>query len=91
MQTIYSIVGMKYHNAETFVARLRNGEYLQLRREPDNPHDPFAIAVYVGERHVGYLKATEGRMLAREMDGFEMTEIPARLAFVGKYPQAEVS
>jgi hypothetical protein len=30
-------------------------------------------------------------MLAREMDGFEMTEIPARLAFVGKYPQAEVS
>lgn len=90
MKSIYSIVGMKYHNAESFVAGLRAGEYLQLKREPDNPHDPFAIAVYVGERLVGYLKATEGRVLAHELDSYQQREIPARLTFLGKYPQAEV-
>ena len=70
MKSIYSIVGMKYHNAEKFVAGLRAGEYLRLRREPDNPHDPLAIAVVVGERLVGYLKATEGHPLANEMDSY---------------------
>lgn len=90
MKSIYSIVGMRFHNAETFVAGLRAGEYLRLKREPDNAHDPFAIQVWVGERLVGYVKATEGRMLANEMDSYAQTEIPARLAFAGRYPHAEV-
>ena len=90
MKSIYSIVGMKFHNAELFVARLREGEYLRLKREPDNPHDPLAIAVLVGERLVGYLNATEGHTLANEMDSYAQSEIPARLTFSGRFPHAEV-
>ena len=90
MKSIYSIVGMKFHDAEKFVAGLLAGEYLRLRREPDNPHDPLAIAVLVGDRLVGYLKATEGHTLANEMDSYGATEIAAQLAFAGRYPHAEV-
>jgi HIRAN domain len=90
MKSIYSIVGMKFHNAEKFLGSQRAGEYLRLIREPDNPHDPFAIKVLVGERTVGYVKATEAKLLANEMDSYHQTEIPARLAFAGRYPHAEV-
>jgi hypothetical protein len=90
MKSIYSIVGMKFHDAEKFLAAQRAGEYLRLLREPDNPHDPLAIKVFVGERMVGYLKAAEGRMLANEMDSYQQTEIPARLTFAGRHPHAEV-
>lgn len=90
MKSIYSIVGMKFHDAEKFVAGLREGQYLRLKREPDNAVDPLAIQVFVDERLVGYLKATEGNMLANEMDSYAQIEIPARLAFSGRYPHAEV-
>ncbi len=33
------------------------GAQLSLKPEPDNPHDPHAIAVYYGKKQIGYLPA----------------------------------
>lgn len=50
------IVGSQYRDgALAIVATLSGGEAVELRREPDNPHDPGAIAVYLGAVHLGYI------------------------------------
>jgi hypothetical protein len=35
----------------------REGTPLTLVRERDNPRDPNAVAIYVGPRQIGYLRA----------------------------------
>jgi hypothetical protein len=52
-----TIVGTKYRSPEAIavLTRLRPGDRLRLVREPDNPHDPNAVAVYSGTMHIGYI------------------------------------
>jgi hypothetical protein len=52
-----TIVGTKHRGraALTVLARLRPGDRLRLVREPDNRHDPNAIAVYSETMHIGYI------------------------------------
>jgi hypothetical protein len=56
------------------------GTPVELRREPDNPHDENAVAVYLLVKrwytlfrpvamHVGYLKRQRAATLAKKMDG----------------------
>lgn len=74
MSTIFSkrtkIVGVTYDDCQQFISELFPGDDLELRREPDNPSDPNAIAVYneYGD-HLGYLKADLARDLAPMLDG----------------------
>lgn len=68
MKSLYAIVGMKHRNSESFVASLPMGHPLLLVREPDNPHDSNAIQVWANDRHVGYVKGTQARELARKLD-----------------------
>ena len=55
------------------------GQTAVLRREPNNKHDPKAIAVYLkisrlggllGSSHkkIGYIKSTAAKSLAKDMD-----------------------
>ena len=50
------IAGIKYRdNYEYMLSKLSEGMEIQLRKDPDNPYDPDAIAVYNGEDHLGYI------------------------------------
>lgn len=65
---------------DTFVAWAHRPEYgvdwsavsfpawVDLRREPNNPHDENAIAVYLKGNKCGYVPATEAAHLAPEID-----------------------
>lgn len=57
METRIVIVGTKHRGAEALaaLAALTKGAAITLRREPNNPHDPGAVACYSGETHLGYL------------------------------------
>jgi hypothetical protein len=65
-----TIVGTKYRGRGAVVAlgQLRKGEALELRREPDNPHDSNAVAVYHGSDHLGYVPRTSNIVLAAAID-----------------------
>ena len=54
------------HEIET---KLEQGQYLDLKREPDNKYDAFAVAIYnsQGEK-LGYVPRDKNQMLARLMD-----------------------
>lgn len=48
---------------------------LPLRREPDNPYDPFAVRVEDGEGHkLGYLPRDRNEAVARLMDAGKRIE-----------------
>lgn len=68
MQFKTTLVGVTYENRQQHIKKLKSGQSLQLRREPDNPHDRWAVAVYDGAgNHLGYLPAGD-RQLAIHMD-----------------------
>lgn len=48
--------------------KCRPGTALELRREPDNPYDPDAIAVYCGGEQVGYVTAELADTFAEDLD-----------------------
>ena len=50
--------------ARALVDELVPGAALRLEREPENPHDGFAIKVLVDEVHIGYLPANQAMHLA---------------------------
>lgn len=91
MKLLYTMVGMKYRGSESIVAAMTPGEPLTLRREPDNPHDRTAVAVYSGRSHIAYIRATEAAVLAREMDSKQMPSINGAFRVTAnRWPQVEV-
>lgn len=68
MKSLFTIVGMKHRGTEALVAGLPKGETLTLVREPTNAHDPNAVQVWARGVHIGYVRGTQARGLAREMD-----------------------
>lgn len=79
------VVGVSHKNTDgtrrqKLVSQCEAGEMLKLVREPDNPHDPNAIAVYSASGQLGYLSAEVAEELAEQMDagaelGAEVQEV----------------
>ena len=63
------VAGTPYYHAERLAARMRPGDRFTLRRQPDNPHDAYAIEVLGPKRRrIGYVPRRFNRMPARLMD-----------------------
>ncbi|MES9857590.1 MAG: HIRAN domain-containing protein [Sedimenticola sp.] len=62
------LAGYPYHRASAVWSFLQEGEALGLKREPLNPYDPNAIAVWFRNEKLGYVPRRENRALARMMD-----------------------
>ncbi|MCL6430953.1 MAG: HIRAN domain-containing protein [Anaerolineae bacterium] len=61
----FCIAGFRYYEGPGLVTRLRSGDPLTLRAEPDNPHDPRAVAVYFGRHKLGYVPRRKNAVLSR--------------------------
>jgi len=91
MRQLATLVGMQHRKSERLVASLSAGTALTLRRDPENPHDPNAVAVYLGPTHIAFIKATEAVSLARQMDAAGQKEITGVYRVTGeRWPQVEV-
>lgn len=64
----YSIVGIEHRKAEDLVKKLQPGMPAVLVREPNNPFDPLAVAVWVDGKHVGYIPKKQNQALAQFID-----------------------
>lgn len=69
-QMLTYIVGSQYRKgAREAIAELRTDEVLTLRREPENPHDRNAVAVYdVCGQHLGYVPRQDAGAVAKVID-----------------------
>ena len=73
--------GPKKHNFTTYVAgtsyrkyeaeACRPGQKVSLFRDPENPHDPNAVEVWVGSLHIGFIPRDEAEGMAPMMDSGE--------------------
>ena len=64
-----TVAGLQYNQGQELLPRLRAGQLLTLRREPNNPHDPRAIAVLaLSGRKLGYLPRRLNEIPANLMD-----------------------
>ena len=89
-KSIYTMVGMKHRGAEEQVRSLKPGAVISLEREPTNGYDPNAVKVFVGDRFVAYVKATEARSLAASMDARGVKRIEGKFAVTAdRYPAVE--
>ena len=63
------VAGTAYYDAEIVADRLRPGQLLALRRQPENRYDPLAIEVLGPEGHkLGYVPRQRNGMPARLID-----------------------
>lgn len=64
------IAGLQYSEAKTL--HLYSGEYLYLQKEPNNPHDPYAIAIYKEGLKIGYIPRPINQELYNKVDELEI-------------------
>jgi hypothetical protein len=63
------VAGFQHHQPPAFLDRIKSGQALTLRREPKNPHDQQAIAVYTAcGAKLGYLPRRLNAIPANLMD-----------------------
>jgi hypothetical protein len=63
------IAGMIILEVQTVEPQLVPGALLQLKREPENPHDLLAIMVFnEAGHHLGYVPRAQNEVLARLLD-----------------------
>jgi len=63
------VAGTGYRDIKAFEPELKIDDFLVLKREPKNPHDAFAIAIFSeGGKKLGYVPKAKNEILARLMD-----------------------
>lgn len=62
------LAGFQYHEGEALWSYLTVGDRLELRREPDNPHDSHAIRIDWNGRKLGYLPRAQNQTTALMLD-----------------------
>lgn len=63
-----SVAGFQHHQGERLWQQLAVGQQLRLAREPDNPHDKRAVAVYRGGAKLGYLPRQANYSVAQMLE-----------------------
>ena len=68
------VVGVSFEGRQEIAGGLRGGETVELVREPDNAHDPNAIAVCYGTLQIGFLRREIAKRIAPNIDGGDRYE-----------------
>lgn len=78
---VANLRGEKHYAKAAKAADLRQGQRLRLIPEPDNPHDPYALAVFParGDGPVGYVNKQKARAWSKLLtDGARWTTVSLR-------------
>lgn len=60
----FEVSGFQYWDGATVFSSLEPGTTVKLVAEPENPHDPSAVAIYLGETKLGYVPANMNEHLS---------------------------
>lgn len=80
ISTAIRVVGLQYTRSIKFVATARVGDDLTLRLEPTNVADSNAVAVYSGDRKVGYIEKAEARTVKNVIEGCGEAAVTATIS-----------
>lgn len=60
--------GLVYTKGRHYVSKMKPGDPLLMKREPDNPYDRSAIALYYDNIKIGYVPAEDNYFLSNMLD-----------------------
>ncbi|HQI02956.1 MAG TPA: HIRAN domain-containing protein [Deltaproteobacteria bacterium] len=63
-----NVAGFRYYRGEKVWPRIHPGDAIILKREPHNPHDRKAIALYWHDEKLGYIPRTDNSVIANILD-----------------------
>ena len=84
------IAGFQFHQGDAVWPHLMVGAPLKLVREPNNTHDPDAVAVYFLGQQLGYVPRAENSAIAGMMDRGETLEASISKLAVNEDPWQRV-
>jgi hypothetical protein len=58
------IAGFAYYDGLEVIDEMKLGAPVSLKSEPDNPHDPNAVAIYLGEHKLGYIPKAKNEQVS---------------------------
>jgi hypothetical protein len=61
----FHIAGFTYYDGVDVFENLKIGAPLSLKAEPENPHDPNAVAIYYEEVKIGFVPRSENGLLRK--------------------------
>ena len=64
----FHIAGFGYWDGAEAFEQLKIGTLLELRREPDNRFDAYAVAIYFGEYKLGLIPRDENREISKSLE-----------------------
>lgn len=62
------ISGVSFYNRQQLINQIKVSDILQLKRDYQNEHDKYAIAVYSNDNHIGWIPKYISQKLAWELD-----------------------
>lgn len=78
------LAGFRYGEGAELWPRMQVGDALELRREPDNPHDPNAVRVEWRGRKLGYVPRRQNAAIAWGLE--RGTPLRARVSVLAEHP-----
>jgi len=58
------IAGFAYYDGLNVINDLKPGVSVELDAEPDNPHDPYAVAIYFDGAKLGYIPQAKNNYIS---------------------------
>ncbi len=77
----FFVRGFQFNEGKKILHLMKSTDLLELKREPYNQYDNFAIAIYYQNFKIGFVPAEKNEVLARLMDA-NMMEIMAEITHV---------
>jgi len=62
------VAGFRHYKGMELLNEMEVNDFVELRREPDNEYDSFAIALYWQQEKIGFLPADYNEVIARLID-----------------------
>ena len=75
------IRGFQYYDGPSLLNQMKEGDMLELVREPDNEYDPCAIALHWNNHKIGFVPAEDNEMLSKLLD-IGIPELIAEITFL---------
>lgn len=85
----FHIAGFAYYDGLDVIDQLILGQAVTLIVEPDNPHDPEAVAIYYEDKKLGYVPSAKNSVLSTLLYYGHGEIFESRLQFVSKESHPE--
>jgi hypothetical protein len=73
--------GFRHYEGPSLIGQMKEGDMLELVREPDNEYDPAAVALHWNNHKIGFIPAEENELLSKLLD-IQVPEFMAEIVFL---------